>query len=156
MVETSSCRPGPRPAPAPAPAGARLGRVHGVGARPRACGPAPTRTRHNAVAGHYAQRLLEVLSGHRVCDQLAVLTTEEVYDDVQTLVKRRLLRAPGNALPVLGRVFDDSPAPGVLEVTATVGVGDRVELLAFRLEQHSPPRRPETTTWRFTALETRW
>jgi hypothetical protein len=133
-----------------------VGRVHGVGpARARVCGPAPTRTRDNALAGHYAQRLLEVLSGHRVCDQLAAFTTEEVYDDVRTLVRRRLLRAPGDGLPVLGRVFDDSPAPGVLEVTATVGVGDRVELLAFRLEQHRSPRRQETT-WRFTALETRW
>src|SRR3954452_18868261 len=130
--------------------GVRVGRIHGV-SRTR-----PTRTRHNALAGHYAQQLLEVLSGHRVCDQLAVLTTEDVYDDVRTLVRRRLLRAPGDALPVLGRVHDASPAPGGLEVTATVGVGDRVELLAFRLERHSPPRRPETTTWRFTALETRW
>jgi hypothetical protein len=142
--------------PATASAGVRVGRIHGVGpARRRVCGPAPTRTRDNALAGHYAQRLLEVLSGHRVCDQLAVLTTEDVYDDVRTLVRRRLLRAPGDARPVLGRVFDDSPAPGVLEVTATVVVGDRVELLAFRLEQHRSPRRPEPT-WRFTALETRW
>ncbi|MFC1419259.1 Rv3235 family protein [Streptacidiphilus cavernicola] len=154
MIETSTCRPGPRPAPARS--GVRVGRLHGVGARPRACGSAPTRTRDNALAGHYAQRLLEVLSGHRVCDQLAALATEEVFDDVRTLVRRRLLRAPGDVRPVLGRVFDDSPAPGVLEVTATVGVGDRVELLAFRLEQRGTPRRPETTTWRFTALETRW
>ena len=155
MVETSTCRPDRRPAPAPT--GVRVGRVHGVGGRAaRPCGPAPTRTRDNALAGHYAQRLLEVLSGHRVCDQLAALTTEDVYADVRTLVRRRLLRAPGDARPVLGRVFDDSPAPGVLEVTATVAVGDRVELLAFRLEQRSTPRRPETTTWRFTALETRW
>ncbi|MFC1429067.1 Rv3235 family protein [Streptacidiphilus sp. N1-3] len=152
MVETSMQsvhHAGPR-------TGVRVGRVHGVtAARPRACGSAPTRTRDNALAGHYARRLVEVLSGHRVCDQLAALTTDEVFDDVRTLVKRRLLRAPGDALPVLGRVFDASPAPGVLEVTATVGVGDRVELLAFRLEQHRSPRRPEPV-WRFTALETRW
>ena len=136
--------------------GVRIGRVHGLGAvRARHGGPMPTRTGHNTLARHYAVRLLEVLSGHRVCDQLAVLTTEDVYDDVRTLVRRRLLRAPGDARPVLGRVFDDSPAPGVLEVTATVVVGDRVELLAFRLEQHRSPRRPEPT-WRFTALETRW
>lgn len=139
------------------PTGVRLGRVHGVGAgRVRPCGPAPTRTAANALACHYARRLVEVLSGHRVCDQLAPLSTEQVYDDVRTLVRRRSLRGPGGALPLLGRVHDDSPAPGVLEVTATVGVGERVELLAFRLEQQRSARRPQTTAWRFTALETRW
>ncbi|MEY9965734.1 hypothetical protein ABIA33_003784 [Streptacidiphilus sp. MAP12-16] len=138
------------------PAGVRVGRVHGVGAqRAPQCGPAPTRTGNNGVAGRYAQRLLEVLSGHRVCDQLAALATEDVYDDVRTLVRRRSLRAPGDVLPVLGRVFDDSPAPGVMEVTAAVGLGERVEILAFRLELGRAPRRPEMT-WRFTALETRW
>ncbi|MEZ0094342.1 Rv3235 family protein [Streptacidiphilus sp. EB129] len=139
-----------------APTGVRVGRVHGVGAvRARPGGAAPTRTRDNALAGHYARRLVEVLSGHRVCDQLAALTTEDVYDDVRTLVRRRALRGPGDALPVLGRVFDDSPAPGVLEVTAAVALGERVEMLAFRLELRRVPRRPEPA-WRFTALETRW
>jgi hypothetical protein len=136
--------------------GVRIGRVHGLGAvRARHGGPVPTRTGHNTLARHYAVRLLEVLSGHRVCDQLAALATEEVYDDVRTLVRRRSLHGPGTARPVLRRVFDDSPAPGVLEVTATVGVEERLEFLAFRLEQHRTPRRPEPA-WRFTALETRW
>jgi hypothetical protein len=138
------------------PTGVRVGRLHGVGAaRARAHGAAPTRTVHNALAGSYAQRLLEVLSGHRVCDQLAALTTEDVYADVRTLVQRRALRAPGDVRPVLGRVFDDSPAPGVLEVTAAVALGERVEMLAFRLELRRVPRRTEAA-WRFTALETRW
>jgi len=138
------------------PAQVRVGRVHGAGA-PRAaqCATAPTRTGDNALAGRYAQRLVEVLSGHRVCDQLAALTTEDVYDDVRTLVRRRALRAPDGAAPVLGRVFDDSPAPGVLEVTAAIELGGRLEILAFRLELSRVPRRPEAT-WRFTALETRW
>jgi hypothetical protein len=159
MVETAPHCSAPDPGgrlPA-VPSDVRIGRLHGVGAtRTRPCGPAPTRTGDNALAHHYARRLVEVLSGHRVCDQLAPLTTEEVYDDVRTLVRRRSLRAPGDAQPVLGRVHDDSPAPGVLEVTATVGVGERVELLAFRLEQHRSARRPQTAGWRFTALETRW
>jgi hypothetical protein len=45
--------------------------------------------------------------------------------------------------------------PGVLEVTASVRVGERLEMLAFRLELRQEPRRP-ARTWRFTALETRW
>ncbi|TDU06343.1 hypothetical protein EDD99_4895 [Streptomyces sp. 846.5] len=139
--------------------GVRIGRVHSLGAtRARQhSGTAPTRTGHNTLARHYAVRLLEVLSGHRVCDQLAALATEDVYDDVRTLVRRRCLHGPGpgTARPVLRRVFDDCPAPGVLEVTATVGVEERLEFLAFRLEQHRTPRRPEPA-WRFTALETRW
>ncbi|WP_034088524.1 Rv3235 family protein [Streptacidiphilus albus] len=146
----------PGGAPSGAPGGVRLGRLHGVGAqRHRHCGPAPTRTDGNGLAGRYAQRLLEVLSGHRVCEQLIALTTEEVYDDIRTLVRRRCLLGPGNALPLLGRVFDDSPAPGVLEVTAMVRIGERLELLAFRLELRQSRRQP-TATWRFTALETRW
>lgn len=142
---------------APAASGAvRLGRLHGVGAQRRRHGdPAPTRTGDNLLASRYAQRLLEVLSGHRVCDQLTALSTEEVHDDVRTLARRRCLLGPDGARPVLWKVFDDSPAPGVLEVTASVRVGERLEMLAFRLELRRLPRRPEGT-WRFTALETRW
>jgi len=36
-----------------------------------------------------------------------------------------------------------------------VRVGERLEMLAFRLELRRAPRRPDGT-WRFTALETRW
>ena len=176
----SGCRPDPVPAPGAAcdpasgrsgppaqagpggppgpggPGAVRLGRVHGVGAnRLRHRDPTPTRTRDNLLASRYAQRLLEVLSGHRVCDQLTALATEEVHDDVRTLVRRRCLLGPGGSPPVLWKVFDDSPAPGVLEVTASVRVGERLEMLAFRLELRRAPRRPDGT-WRFTALETRW
>jgi hypothetical protein len=162
MVETQQhptvrrLHPGPAALPpAPAPA-LRLGRLHGVGAhRARPCDPAPTRTGDNVLAHHYARRLLEVLSGHRVCDQLTALATEEVHDDVRTLARRRCLLGPRGEPPVLGKVFDDSPAPGVLEVTASVRVGGRLEMLAFRLELGQGPRR-QARTWRFTALETRW
>ena len=148
--------PDSTPVPVSVPAGVRLGRMHGVGAgRLRHRDPAPTRTGDNPLAGRYAQRLLEVLSGHRVCDQLTALATEEVHDDVRTLVQRRCLLGPNGSLPVLWKVFDDSPAPGVLEVTASVRVGERLEMLAFRLEWRRAPRHPNGT-WRFTALETRW
>jgi len=153
--------PGPAPEPPSAPPAStpprvRLGRVHGVGgSRPRHCDPTPTRTPDNLLASRYAQRLLEVLSGHRVCEQLTALATEEVHDDVRTLVHRRCLLGPNGSLPVLWKVFDDSPAPGVLEVTASVRVGERLEMLAFRLELRRAARRPDGT-WRFTALETRW
>ena len=174
MVETEQHptvrRLHPRPAPHQAPhppadqasgqaahlPALRLGRLHGVGAqrlRPR--DPAPTRTGDNVLAGHYAQRLLEVLSGHRVCEQLTALATEEVHDDVRTLARRRCLVGPNGERPVLGKVFDDSPAEGVLEVTASVRVGERLEMLAFRLELRRGPRRREAA-WRFTAMETRW
>ncbi|QMU75326.1 hypothetical protein GXW83_05705 [Streptacidiphilus sp. PB12-B1b] len=151
MVETQI-----QQAVAPAPGAVRLGRLHGVGAgRLRHCDPAPTRTDANLLASRYAQRLLEVLSGHRVCEQLTALSTEEVHDDVRTLVRRRCLLGPGGTRPVLWKVFDDSPAPGVLEVAASVRVGDRLEMLAFRLELRRAPRH-RNGTWRFTALETRW
>jgi hypothetical protein len=155
MVETEF-PPALPPALATAPSGVRLGRLHGVGAtRHRPCDPTPTRTSANLLASRYAQRLLEVLSGHRVCEQLTALSTEEVHDDVRTLVRRRCLLGPGGTQPVLWKVFDDSPAPGVLEVTASVRVGERLEMLAFRLELRRAPRRQDGT-WRFTALETRW
>jgi Family of unknown function (DUF6459) len=151
--------PGPAADPSAPPSagpGVRLGRVHGVGAaRLRPCDPTPTRTGDNQLASRYAQRLLEVLSGHRVCEQLTAIATEEVHNDVRTLVRRRCLLGPNGSLPLLWKVFDDSPAPGVLEVAASVRVGERLEMLAFRLELRRVARRPNGT-WRFTALETRW
>ncbi|MBC3842561.1 hypothetical protein GXW82_27345 [Streptacidiphilus sp. 4-A2] len=112
--------PGSQPLSAPAASsgqigqtgqtGVRLGRVHGVGAnRHRQHDPAPSRTGDNLLAGRYAQRLLEVLSGHRVCDQLTALVTEEVHADIRTLVRRRCLIGPNGTQPVLWKVFDDSP-----------------------------------------------
>jgi len=159
VMEPAPTAEAPVPSPSPSTSttpGVRLGRVHGVGAsRLRHHDPTPTRTGDNQLASRYAQRLLEVLSGHRVCEQLTAIATEEVHNDVRTLVRRRCLLGPNGSLPVLWKVFDDSPAPGVLEVAASVRVGERLEMLAFRLELRRIARRPDGT-WRFTALETRW
>ena len=95
--------------------------------------------------GQFAQILAETLAGSRPAHQLAPWTTEEA---------RRRIRQLGQTLatgqrPRVRRLMTSAPASGVLELTAVVGFGPRVRVLAVRLErQHSGPAH-----WRCTAIE---
>lgn len=144
------------PLPDPPGSTVRLGRVHGRQpdhARPRRPGPhcAPPRSDLNDLATRFALRLVEVLSGVRPVGQLTRHTTHTAYGELTRLVHRGALRAgSGQARPVVRRVYDSAPAPGVLEVCARVDVGDRSRMVAFRLEQH-----PRSRQWQCAALDTR-
>ena len=94
--------------------------------------------------GQFAQALAETLAGSRPQRQLAPWTTEQV---------RRQIRQLGPLFataerPLVRRVMTAAPASGVLEVTAVVGFGARVRVLALRLE-----REPAGRAWCCTAIE---
>jgi hypothetical protein len=56
--------------------------------------------------------------------------------------------------PKLRRVMTSAPAAGVLEMTAVVGFGPRVRVLAVRLEREAPrPYRQRDSRWCCTAIE---
>jgi hypothetical protein len=92
----------------------------------------------------FAQVLAETLAGSRPAQQLVPWTTEET---------RRRIRQLGPILatrerPRVRRVITSAPAADVLEMTAVVGFGPRVRVLALRLE------RPESRErWRCTVIE---
>ncbi len=98
----------------------------------------------------FAQVLAETLAGSRPARQLTPWTTEQA---------RRRIRELGPMLatdqrPKLRRVMTSAPAAGVLEMTAVVGFGPRVRVLAVRLEREaSRPYRQRGSTWCCTAIE---
>jgi hypothetical protein len=92
----------------------------------------------------FAQVLAETLAGSRPARQLAPWTTEQARRQIRQLGP---LFATGER-PVVRRVMTTAPASGVLEVTAVVGAGARVRVLALRLERASTGR-----GWRCTAIE---
>jgi hypothetical protein len=100
--------------------------------------------------GQFAQVLAETLAGTRPASQLTPWTTEEA---------RRQIRRLGPVLatgqrPQVRRVLGSAPAAGVLELTAVVGFGPRVRLLAFRLELAQPRSyRRAGPRWCCTAIE---
>jgi hypothetical protein len=92
----------------------------------------------------FAQVLAETLAGSRPAQQLVPWTTEET---------RRRIRQLGPMLatrerPRVRRVITSAPAADVLEMTAVVGFGPRVRVLALRLERPEPRER-----WRCTVIE---
>jgi len=93
----------------------------------------------------FAQVLAETLAGSRPAQQLTPWTTEQT---------RRRIRQLGPLLstgqrPLVRRVITSEPAQDVLEMTAVVGFGPRVRVLALRLERAEHPR----PHWRCTAIE---
>jgi len=90
---------------------------------------------HRAAAGawpgQFAQALAETLAGSRPHRQLTPWTTEQVRRQVRQLGP---LFATGER-PLVRRVMTATPASGVLELTAVVGFGPRVRVLALRLER---------------------
>jgi Family of unknown function (DUF6459) len=117
-------------------------------ARPARDKPGPARPPDPDPHGwptQFAQVLAETLAGSRPARQLTPWTTDQT---------RRQLRQLGAVLasserPKVRRVMTSAPAGGVLEVTAVVGFGPRVRVLALRLE------RDETTRgrWCCTAID---
>ena len=92
----------------------------------------------------FAQVLAETLAGSRPASQLAPWTTEQARRQIRLLGP---LFATGER-PVVRRVMTTAPASGVLELTAVVGSGSRVRVLALRLERGSAG-----PGWRCTAIE---
>jgi len=79
----------------------------------------------------FAQILAETLAGSRPAHQLTPWTTERARRQIRTLGP---LLATGQR-PRVRRVMTSAPAAGVLELTAVVGFGPRVRVLALRLER---------------------
>jgi hypothetical protein len=94
--------------------------------------------------GQFAQVLAETLAGSRPARQLAPWTTEQARRQIWQLGP---LFATGER-PVVRRIMTAAPASGVLELTAVVGSGSRLRVLAVRLE-----RGPAGRGWCCTAIE---
>jgi hypothetical protein len=93
----------------------------------------------------FAQVLAETLAGARPARQLTPWTTEQTRERIRELGP--LLAS--SRRPRLRRVMTSAPAADVLEVTAVVGFGGRVRVLALRLERADVA----TDRWQCTALE---
>jgi len=93
----------------------------------------------------FAQILAETLAGSRPTRQLTQWTTEQTRRQIQRLGP---VFATGQR-PRVRRIMTSAPASGVLELTAVVGFGPRVRVLALRLE------RDETipSRWCCTAID---
>jgi hypothetical protein len=86
-------------------------------------------------AGRVVQAIVEVLAGVRPASQLVRWTTEEVYDEISSLVIP--VRAADDRIPprgVVRSVHVTEPADGVAEVCALVRRGARSSAVALRLE----------------------
>ncbi|MEU9593271.1 Rv3235 family protein [Streptomyces sp. NPDC048219] len=95
---------------------------------------------------HFAELLLDVLSGRRPVHAMLRHTVGRAYDDLARLAERGPLRTRGT-LPVVRDIGYYEAGPGALEVFARIGAGDQLRAMAFRLEQGRDLR------WRCTAVE---
>ncbi|HXW47010.1 MAG TPA: Rv3235 family protein, partial [Streptosporangiaceae bacterium] len=93
----------------------------------------------------FAQALAEALGGSRPAQQLTPWTTEQTRQRIRQLGP---LLATGQR-PRLRRLMTSAPASDVLELTAVVGFGPRVRVLALRLERVEEPGEH----WRCTEIE---
>jgi hypothetical protein len=94
--------------------------------------------------GQFAQILAETLAGARPQRQLAPWTTEQARRQIRQLGP---LFATGER-PLVRRIMTAAPTSGVLELTAVVGLGPRVRVLALRMERQRTGR-----AWCCTAIE---
>jgi Family of unknown function (DUF6459) len=98
----------------------------------------------------FAQVLAETLAGSRPARQLAPWTTEQARKRIQQLGPMLAT----NQRPKVRRVMTSAPAPNVLEMTAVVGFGPRVRVLALRLEREQVRAyRDGGSRWCCTAIE---
>lgn len=117
----------------------------GVPARPCASGPAraglPTPARWGRML---AEAFADALNGTRPVDQLQLWVTRSVRRHL--LVAIRSAATPGSAGYGVRAVHAQCPAPGVVEVAATLHGRVHARALAFRLEERGGQ-------WVCTALE---
>jgi hypothetical protein len=124
------------------------GRGPGAPDHPGPAGPAVVPRAVPASDGwpsQFAQVLAETLAGSRPAQQLTPWTTEQTRQRIRELGP---MMSSGQR-PMVRRVMTASPAPDVLELTAVVGLGTGVRVLALRLERAAESR----PGWRCTALE---
>ncbi|MFJ2153757.1 Rv3235 family protein [Streptomyces microflavus] len=95
----------------------------------------------------FAERLLAVLSGQRPVHWMLGHTIGDAYDQLAELAPSTPLGAARGPRPVLRHCHGAQPASGVVEAFASITAGDRVQAMAFRLEQ-GPDQR-----WRCAAVE---
>jgi hypothetical protein len=93
----------------------------------------------------FAQVLAETLAGSRPATQLRPWTTEQTRQRIRQLGP---VLATGQR-PRVRRIMTSAPSPDVLEMTAVVGFGSRVRVLALRLERGEEA----CQHWRCTAIE---
>jgi hypothetical protein len=93
----------------------------------------------------FAQVLAETLAGSRPGRQLTPWTTEQTRDRIRELGPTMAT----SLRPRVRRVMTSVPAANVLELTAVVGFGTRVRVLALRLERAAD----YGPNWQCTALE---
>ncbi|MEV6124560.1 Rv3235 family protein [Streptomyces sp. NPDC052077] len=122
--------------------------VPGVPAVPRVPEQSPRRpVARMRPTDHFAELLLDVLSGQRPVHAMLRHTVGRAYDELALLAEHGPLRTRGGARPVVRDIGFFEPRPGALEVFARIGAGDRVRAMAFRLE------RGQDLRWRCTAVE---
>lgn len=90
----------------------------------------------------FAQVLAETLAGSRPASQLTPWTTEQTRRQIQRLGP---MLSTGQR-PRIRRIMTSAPSHQVLELTAVVGFGSRMRVLAVRLERANEH-------WRCTAIE---
>jgi hypothetical protein len=93
----------------------------------------------------FAQVLAETLAGSRPAAQLRPWTTEQTRQRIRQLGP---MLATGQR-PRVRRIMTSAPSPDVLEMTAVVGFGSRIRVLALRLERAEEA----CQHWRCTAIE---
>jgi len=118
--------------------------------------PAPgesDRARPGADGGwpsQFAQVVAETLAGARPAQQLTPWTTEQARKRIRQLG----LMLATDQRPKVRRIMTSAPAANVLELTAVVGFGPRVRVLALRLErEQGRAYRQGGSRWRCTAIE---
>lgn len=107
--------------------------------------PRPPDADPSGWASQFAQILAETLAGSRPAHQLTAWTTDRARRQIRNLGP---LLATGQR-PRVRRVMASAPASGVLELTAVVGFGPRVRVLALRLERDEADR----GRWCCTAID---
>jgi len=126
----------------------------GQGGPPGQSGPAgqsgPPGGQSGGWPSQFAQVLAETLAGSRPARQLTPWTTEQT---------RKRIRQLGPMLatdqrPKVRRIMTSAPAADVLEMTAVVGFGPRIRVLALRLErEQTRDYRSGSSRWCCTAIE---
>jgi hypothetical protein len=133
--------PGDPAASEPEPGDPTGGQPADSGSRPgERASPGP-----QAWPSQFAQVLAETLAGSRPATQLRPWTTEQTRQRIRQLGP---MLATGQR-PRVRRIMTSAPSPDVLEMTAVVGFGSRVRVLALRLERAEEA----CQHWRCTAIE---